>query len=95
MCVPVRNQFFNRFCPQEGKKLDFVVRVQSAKGIPKRFTVSKRVTQSLTFYETLIIFIYLFIYYSGRKAARVKFSVALLACSAGVFYGRALNNKFR
>ena len=30
----------NRSFLQEGKKLDFVVRVQSAKGIPKRYTVS-------------------------------------------------------
>ena len=28
--------------PQEGKKLDFVVRIQSAKGIPKRYTVSSK-----------------------------------------------------
>ena len=38
------HSLMNRFSLQEGKKLDFVVRVQSAKGVPKRFTVSKRVT---------------------------------------------------
>lgn len=39
VCVYV-NHFFDRSLLQEGKKLDFVVRVQSAKGIPKRYKVS-------------------------------------------------------